>query len=115
MHKLFSNHKNEKGQGLVEYAIIVALVAVVVIGVMRVLGPKVGNTFSTIDTALTSGVGYSEPYTNFDQGWNEYCMKLPAGSSASSYYADDGSSKTVFGPAGSPPPAGYYYYDTWTC
>ena len=42
----------EKGQGLVEYAIILALVAIVVIGIMRLLGPKVGNTFSTINNSL---------------------------------------------------------------
>ena len=42
----------EKGQGLVEYAIILALVAIVVIAVMRLLGPKVGNTFSTINSSL---------------------------------------------------------------
>ncbi|PWB75987.1 MAG: pilus assembly protein, partial [Anaerolineales bacterium] len=29
----------EKGQGLVEYAIILALIAIVVIAVMRLLGP----------------------------------------------------------------------------
>ena len=42
----------EKGQGLVEYAIILALVAIVVIAVMRILGPKIGNTFSTISNSL---------------------------------------------------------------
>ena len=42
----------EKGQGLVEYAIILALVAIVVIAVMRLLGPKIGNTFSTISSTL---------------------------------------------------------------
>ena len=42
----------EKGQGLVEYAIILALVAIVVIAVMRLLGPKIGNTFSTIAESL---------------------------------------------------------------
>ena len=42
----------EKGQGLVEYAIILALVAIVVIAVMRLLGPKIGNTFSTIASSL---------------------------------------------------------------
>ena len=42
----------EKGQGLVEYAIILALVAIVVIAVMRLLGPKIGNTFSTIADSL---------------------------------------------------------------
>jgi pilus assembly protein Flp/PilA len=42
----------EKGQGLVEYAIILSLVAMVVIVVVRMLGPKVGNTFSTISSSL---------------------------------------------------------------
>ena len=44
--------KTSKGQGLVEYAIILALVAIVVIAVMRLLGPKIGNTFSTISSSL---------------------------------------------------------------
>ena len=42
----------EKGQGLVEYAIILALVAIVVIAVMQILGPKIGNTFSSINNSL---------------------------------------------------------------
>ncbi len=42
----------EKGQGLVEYAIILALVAIVVIVVMKLLGPKIGNTFSSINNSL---------------------------------------------------------------
>ena len=46
----YSNH--DDGQGLVEYAIILALVAIVVIAVMRLLGPKIGNTFSTIASSL---------------------------------------------------------------
>src|SRR5512147_1068636 len=45
----------EKGQGLVEYAIILALVAIVVIGVMRIIGPKIGNTFSAINNSLPGG------------------------------------------------------------
>lgn len=42
----------EKGQGLVEYAIILAFVAIVVIVVMRVIGPKVGNVFSTVNSEI---------------------------------------------------------------
>lgn len=42
----------ERGQGLIEYAIILSLVAVVVIVVMRMLGPKLGNTYSTINSSL---------------------------------------------------------------
>ncbi|HZM20349.1 MAG TPA: Flp family type IVb pilin [Anaerolineales bacterium] len=42
----------ERGQGLVEYAIILAFVALVVISVVRLLGPRIGNTFSTIASSL---------------------------------------------------------------
>ena len=42
----------EKGQGLVEYAIILALVAIIVIAIMRLLGPKIGNTFSSINNSI---------------------------------------------------------------
>ncbi|HLO16892.1 MAG TPA: Flp family type IVb pilin [Anaerolineales bacterium] len=42
----------EKGQGLVEYAIILALVFLVVIAVVRLLGPQIGNTFSSISNSL---------------------------------------------------------------
>ena len=40
----------EKGQGLVEYALILVLVAVVVIIILAVLGPIIGNVFSAILT-----------------------------------------------------------------
>ena len=42
----------ERGQGLVEYAIILAFVAIVVISVVRLLGPRIGDTFSTIASSL---------------------------------------------------------------
>ncbi len=42
----------EKGQGLVEYALILVLVAIVVIAALMVLGPVIGNTFSTINNSL---------------------------------------------------------------
>ena len=38
----------EEGQGLVEYALILVLVAIVVIAILLLLGPVVGNTFSNI-------------------------------------------------------------------
>ena len=38
----------EKGQGLVEYALILVLVAIVVIAVLLILGPAIGDVFSTI-------------------------------------------------------------------
>ncbi|MBI3738544.1 MAG: Flp family type IVb pilin [Chloroflexi bacterium] len=44
----------EKGQGLVEYALILVLVAIVVIAALMVLGPVIGNSFSTINNSLSS-------------------------------------------------------------
>lgn len=38
----------EKGQGLVEYALLLALVSIVVVAVLMLLGPTVGNIFSEI-------------------------------------------------------------------
>ena len=42
----------ERGQGLVEYAIILAFVAIVVIAIMRLMGPKVGNVFSSVNNSF---------------------------------------------------------------
>lgn len=42
----------EKGQGLVEYALILVLVAVVVIAVLTVLGPLIGNVFTKVNQEL---------------------------------------------------------------
>ena len=42
----------QRGQGLVEYAILLSLVALVVIAVVRLLGPEIGSTFSTISTSM---------------------------------------------------------------
>ncbi len=41
-------HAKARGQGLVEYALILVLVAVVVIAVLTLLGPAIGNVFSNI-------------------------------------------------------------------
>lgn len=42
------SYMNDKGQGLVEYALILVLVAVVVIVILALLGPAIGNVFSNI-------------------------------------------------------------------
>jgi len=43
----------EEGQGLVEYALILVLVAIVVIAILAVLGPQIGNVFSQVTSGLT--------------------------------------------------------------
>ncbi len=39
---------SQKGQGLVEYALILVLVAIVVIVIVSLLGGSIGNVFSNI-------------------------------------------------------------------
>ena len=53
--KLFkkSNEEKEEGQGLVEYALILFLVAVVVIAILILLGPQIGSVFSAVTTGLS--------------------------------------------------------------
>ena len=42
----------EEGQGLVEYALILVLVSIVVIAILLLLGPIIGNIFSNIVDAI---------------------------------------------------------------
>jgi pilus assembly protein Flp/PilA len=46
----------EEGQGLVEYALILVLIAIVVIGVLQATGTSIEGIFQTISDAL-SGTG----------------------------------------------------------
>ena len=60
MKKLMNWLKNEEsGQGMVEYALIIALIAVVVIGAVRLLGQTVESKFDEIDTELGGTGGES--------------------------------------------------------
>ena len=57
MLKKFKNYvvsilTNEKGQGMVEYALIIGLVAIVVIAVLVLLGPAIAAKFQSIVNAL---------------------------------------------------------------
>jgi len=47
-------YTNEKGQGLVEYALIILVVALAVIVALNFLGPRIGNVFSEIGDTLTT-------------------------------------------------------------
>lgn len=46
----------EKGQGMVEYALIIVLIAIVVIVVLTLLGTQISSVFQTIADAL-AGTG----------------------------------------------------------
>ncbi len=49
---LFRKSSVEKGQGLVEYALILVLVAIVVIAVLLLVGPAVSGVFARVTAAL---------------------------------------------------------------
>lgn len=51
-NKFFSR---EEGQGLVEYALILVLVAVVVIAVLMLLGPQINQVFCRVANVLQPG------------------------------------------------------------
>ncbi|MCL4424993.1 MAG: Flp family type IVb pilin [Firmicutes bacterium] len=49
-------HKDEKGQGMVEYGLIIALVAIGVIVVLGLLRDELTTTFNNIINSLKSAV-----------------------------------------------------------
>lgn len=52
--KFLTSIKSEKGQTLVEYALLLVLIAIVVIAMVKGVGLKANNAFSTINGALGS-------------------------------------------------------------
>ena len=44
----------EQGQGLVEYAFLFLLMALIVIAVLLILGPVIGNVFSNMNSRLVT-------------------------------------------------------------
>ena len=53
MGKFTAFWQNEEGQGLVEYALIIALVSIVAIGALQFLGQKSSNTLSNAASQLS--------------------------------------------------------------
>jgi pilus assembly protein Flp/PilA len=52
LRQLLSSLATENGQGMVEYALILVLIAVVVIAVLVILGNQVTNVFCNITGAI---------------------------------------------------------------
>lgn len=55
MLSLFNKSFTERGQGLVEYALILVLVAIVVIAVLLVLGPTISEVYCQVANTLQPG------------------------------------------------------------
>jgi pilus assembly protein Flp/PilA len=88
----YSHSESQEGQGLVEYALILVLVAIVVIATLMVLGPKIGNVFTAINNSLSAAsLGGSGGVTQYNSinypieqnAINAYCA---ANGHGASYY-----------------------------
>ena len=44
---------SQKGQGLVEYALILVLVSIFVMVLLTLVGPQIGNLFSQINSSMS--------------------------------------------------------------
>ena len=53
---LQSLRSDERGQGLVEYALIIALVSIALIAALGVMAGGIGNVFGDINTALQNAI-----------------------------------------------------------
>ena len=58
MHKLINRFaKDEQGAAMVEYGVLVGLIAVVCIGALQILGTTINNVFTDINTVLATTLG----------------------------------------------------------
>ncbi len=57
MNAWVARARDEEGQGLVEYALILVFVSIVSIGVLTILGIDVMDIFTTIETELDGVAG----------------------------------------------------------
>ena len=56
MKSLFTKFvKNQSGQTLTEYALILAVIAIAAVAVMTLLGDEIGNVFQSVVDTLTGG------------------------------------------------------------
>ena len=49
---MFNWLKDENGQGMVEYGLIIGLIAIAVIAVLVILGPRIANLFQQVNEQI---------------------------------------------------------------
>jgi pilus assembly protein Flp/PilA len=54
LHAAFHRDDDERGQGMVEYALILVLISIVVIVMLQLVGHQVRNVFSNVSNGLSS-------------------------------------------------------------
>ena len=56
INSVVSLHKDETGQGLVEYVLILALIALSTVSAMRVVATSIRSAFSKIGSVISSSI-----------------------------------------------------------
>ena len=99
---MFLSNKKEKGQGLVEYALILVLVAVIVLAVMVMTGSTISTVYCSVVVALDPGAicdsGEAQDFgsTQWKNGWDQatpidnYCASEGSGAQYNLYLIDAG-------------------------
>lgn len=54
LQKIMAFINDEEGAAAIEYALLLVMVAVAIIGVAVSLGPKIAAVFTSVDTAMTT-------------------------------------------------------------
>jgi Flp pilus assembly pilin Flp len=52
MRKLFRLWREEEGQDIAEYAVMLAVILVIVVGTIRLIGTNANNVFSSVASAV---------------------------------------------------------------
>ncbi len=66
LNSLVKPVSNKRGQGMIEYMIMVALIAVGTIGVVKVVGQNVGKQYENINRAMGASKGGKLKLDNYD-------------------------------------------------
>ena len=46
-------HEEECGQGLVEYGLVIILVAIAIVAILTILGPQISNLFQPVTSSIS--------------------------------------------------------------
>jgi pilus assembly protein Flp/PilA len=66
----------EKGQGLVEYLLIIVLVVVVIVGAVHIMSPAVGRIFSTIREEKEGVSTFDQSFASGESGLSGNLLEL---------------------------------------
>ena len=44
--------KEESGQGMIEYALIIGLISIAAVAILLIIGPKISNLFSNVNNKV---------------------------------------------------------------